>query len=249
MDMTERDVLMEFLKTPIDSTERIFEKFLDIPGTARYGSGLEQILYKKGERENPVLLVAHADTVWDAEYMNGDVTTGDVVEKDGIISNTIGGLGADDRAGCAMIWLLQDIGHSILITNGEEHGRLGSCYLRDKCPDIYEEINSVHQFAIQLDRRNAADYKCYGVGTDQFRNHIEDVTGFTEPDRRASTDIVTLCRNICGVNLSVGYYNEHTSEEYLIYPEWEDTLNLCRDWLSREELPLFELKSESPSGR
>ena len=32
------------------------------------------------------------------------------------------GIGADDRAGCAILWLLKDSGHSLLVTNGEEIG-------------------------------------------------------------------------------------------------------------------------------
>ncbi len=149
------------------------------------------------------------------------------------------GLGADDRAGCAMLWLLKDLGHSLLVTNGEEKGQSGSSWLMDHNKDIADEINRDHQFVIQLDRRNGKDFKCYDVGTDEFRSYVAEKTGYTEPDRRATTDIVTLCREIAGVNLSVGYHNEHGNQEYLNIAEWENTLNVVKEWLSEPNLERF----------
>jgi hypothetical protein len=67
------------------------------------------------------------------------------------------------------------------------------------------------------------------------------MTGYIEPDRYSYTDIVTLCREITGVNLSVGYRNEHSYKESLVLDEWLNTLNLCRRWLSEESLPRFPL--------
>ncbi|HJW87414.1 MAG TPA: hypothetical protein VJ440_12350, partial [Candidatus Brocadiaceae bacterium] len=55
------------------------------------------------------------------------------------------------------------------------------------------------------------------------------------------TDIVTLCRRITGVNLSIGYRNEHTDDEHLVLQDWQHTLDVCRTWLSRAELPRFDL--------
>ena len=151
------------------------------------------------------------------------------------------GLGADDRAGCAMLWLLKDLGHSLLVTNGEEHGQTGSSWLMDHNKAIAEEINRDHQFVIEFDRRNGRDFKCYNVGTDEFRAYVAEKTGNTEPDRRATTDIVSLCRKIAGVNLSVGYHNEHHDNEYLNIAEWEHTLDVVQKWLSEGKLPKFSL--------
>ncbi|MFA4958016.1 MAG: hypothetical protein WC556_13695 [Candidatus Methanoperedens sp.] len=105
--------------------------------------------------------------------------------------------------------------------------------------DIKEEIQR-HQFAVQFDRRNRRDFKCYSVGTDDFREYLMEKTGYTEPDRDSYTDIVTLCRDICGVNLSIGYLNEHTNEEILLIDEWWDTLEMCRKWLCEPDLPKFK---------
>lgn len=238
--MEDIDVLMMFLGISLEHAYDVFEKFASDPNAIRRGDGLEQFLYIEGTRDDKVLLVAHADTYWDASYCGHRFNEVKAISKrNGIVRNANGGLGADDRAGCAMIWLLRNLGHSILITHGEEGGRIGSNWLMEENPDIAERINSRHQFAIQLDRRNGRDFKCYSVGTGDFRSYVGRMTGYSEPDRASYTDIVTLCRNICGVNLSVGYRNEHTENEYLIVDEWLNTLDICRKWLSAPALPRF----------
>ncbi len=234
-------VLKNFLKIPLGSSDEVFAQFAGIPGAMRYGKGLEQFLFIEGHRTDRVLLVAHADTVWDAYYFRGRNKPQKLLHVNDIIWNANGGLGADDRAGCAIVWLLKDLGHSILITNGEELGGTASQWLMNDRSNqkIATTINTTHRFAVQLDRKNGHDFKCYQVGTDSFRAYIREVTGYHEPNRSNYTDIVTLCRDICGVNLSIGYYHPHTEDEYLVVNQWLNTLNLCRRWLSEPFLPHF----------
>jgi len=235
------EVLRSFLEIPLGSADGVFDRFLEIPGAIYRGEGLERFLYVRGSRSNKVLLVAHADTVWDREYGYDPGPTHEIKIENGEIKAVDDqfGLGADDRAGCAMLWLLKDLGHSLLVTNGEEDGQKGACWLMSDNKDISDEINHDHEFVIQLDRCNGRDFKCYDVGTDEFRSYVADKTGYTEPDRRATTDIVTLCREIVGVNLSIGYHNEHGNQEHLNIAEWEHTLNLCCRWMTERELPRF----------
>ena len=226
--------MLEFLSMPLGSSGEIFAKFRELDGAEHQGVGKHQFLYRPGPREDRVLLVAHADTVWDCGRQ-------EIVNENGVIRNKLGGLGADDRAGCAIVWLLRDLGHSLLIVDGEESGRQGSTWLMDANPDIRNEINDKHNFVIEFDRRNGRDYKCYDVGTPEFRKYIEAMTGYTESDRHSYTDIGTLCRKIPGANLSVGYRNEHTKQEYLVVKEWQHTLDLSRQWLAGLGLPKFAL--------
>jgi hypothetical protein len=235
------EILKMFLNVPVDRSDKVFELF-QLPGAVsrqNFFDPKERFLYIKGNRENKVLLVAHADTWWDTSYHIGKGLN----IADGVIRPVLRGLGADDRAGCAIVWLLKELGHSILITDGEESGGFGSYWLASdqRNTNIMDEINKEHQFMVQFDRRNATDFKCYGVGTDEFRAYVGDKTGYAEPDRTAGSDIVNLCRDVAGVNLSVGYYNEHTPEEYLVIDEWMNTLDVCRNWLSEPDLPRFEL--------
>jgi len=235
------EVLRSFLEIPLGSADSVFGRFLEIPGAIYRVEGLNRFLYVRGARPKKALLVAHADTVWDSEYGYDPGPVHKIMIQDGNITavNDEFGLGADDRAGCAMLWLLKDLGHSLLVTNGEEHGQRGAAWLKSHNKQIYDEINYDHQFVIQLDRRNGRDFKCYDVGTYKFRSYVADKTGYTEPDRRATTDIVTLCREIVGVNLSIGYQNEHGNQEHLNIAEWKHTLNLCCRWMAERELPRF----------
>jgi hypothetical protein len=219
-------------------TAQIFERFLSIANSHRIARGADdtRFLYIQGARADRVLLLAHADTVWDAHaqypapvaYENGVYTS----------QHPELGIGADDHAGCALVWALRDLGHSMLILSGEEKGCLASRWLATENPDVFAELNA-HQFMVQFDRQQATQFKCYEVGTDEFRAYVHTQTGYTEPDRLRGTDIKILAQQICGVNLSVGYYDEHTPNERLVFAEWEHTLNLTKAWLSQNALPKF----------
>ncbi len=243
------DVLTQFLQVALNTSEPIFDRFAKLPNRQIVfrGDRPNRFLYIRGERTNKVLLVAHADTVWDNDRELNDKPDPELLLTDGIFhsSSSTYGIGADDRAGCAILWLLKDMGHSLLITDGEEFGGFGSTWLMHdpQNADIADELNQDHQFMIQFDRRHGTDFKCYSVGTDEFRLYLQQVTGYSEPNRSAYTDIVTLCRTITGVNLSVGYRKEHSCLESLSIQEWQHTLDLCRTWLANPDLPRFPLYS------
>lgn len=241
------DILLEFLRFPLGSANEILAKFSSLPGATRAGARLSQFVFIEGTRKNKVVLVAHADTCWDFHYRRDkEVIPQNVELKDGIVRNPGHGLGADDRAGCAILWLLRELGHSLLVTSGEEYGEIGSAYLMNHRRDIAEKINREHQFALAFDRRNARDFKCYAVGTAEFKEYIAGETGYSEAERSSSTDISTICRNICGANLSIGYQYEHTEHEHLIVADWLNTLQISRLWLAKNPLPKFILPGPDP---
>lgn len=235
--------LLEFLRMPLDSTNAIFTKFASIAGAIEYRSttnSKQRFVYIQGTRSDRVVLVAHADTVRDEEYGNIKNNYPKLSIDNGIVTNTRGDiLGADDRAGCAILWQLRQLGHSLLIIDGEEQSCIGSKWLKAEFPHIAKELNQ-HQFMLQFDRCNGNDFKCYEVGNDAFRKYIQKQTNYSEPDRFAYTDICILCEKICGANLSIGYYLEHTRNEYLVLDEWLQTLLLMQQMLSAK-LPRFEL--------
>ncbi len=199
------------------------------------GSKDEQCVFIPGKREDKVLLVAHADTVWGNR--NVKVNPAYDSEKSVFFSADDNGIGADDRAGCAIIWRLRDSGHSILIPNKEEIGCIGSrALMRNK--EMSDKINA-HQFAIQFDRRNALDLVTYDVGSDEFIKWCEDnFSGFKRAGG-SSTDIRHLCKTMCGVNISCGYDNEHTQREVLYIKQWQRTLDTTRKVLEQTNLPKF----------
>ena len=227
-------------------------------------------MFKQGAREDRVTLVAHADTVFTGKrslYGYGgfyDLQLDDespafrprqIDTRQGIASSIVNGqeiihgtnpnvgIGADDRAGCAILWLLQNSGHNLLITDAEEIGRIGAKYLMREHPAIIDEINK-SRFAVEFDRRGADDYKCYEIPVeDEFKKYIEAKTGFKDAGTFSVTDISELCKDICGVNLSTGYYNEHTPRETLNVNQWLNTLNLIRNMLA-EKIPTFSLDEQ-----
>jgi len=244
--MKEIETLKNFLEYPIWTSKFIFDRFKSIDNAIfreKNEKGKERFLFIEGEKENKVVLIAHADTYFDEYYDMPIIKHIVEIQDDCFVGKAESSgeriaLGADDRAGCAMLWELKDLGHSILITDGEEKGRIGSKWLKYNNKDIADILNK-HQFMIQLDRKNGLDFKCYEVGTEEFRTFIEENTGYSEPDIKKCTDICTLCTDICGVNFSVGYYDEHTNYEKINFNEWLNTLNMVKKLLNRE-LPRFE---------
>src|SRR5436309_8786954 len=102
--------------------QEVFTRFMPLArggGMAR-GEGDTRFLYIPGTRPDRVLLLAHADTVWDAK----PGYPAPVQYADGVYSsqNPDLGIGGDDRAGCAILWELRALGHSLLLTSGEEKG-------------------------------------------------------------------------------------------------------------------------------
>ncbi len=212
----------------------VLEKFAALPGAvSRMEGDGKDYVYIPSTRETPVLLVAHADVVED----DGDLP--ELQEDETSIWNAAGILGADDRAGCAIIWLLRELGHGILITDGEERGSRSAKKIKETEPELFAELNSRYQFMVQIDRKSRTDFKCYNVGTDEFRSYVAKMTGFQDAGQKSSTDIRHLAKNICGVNLSCGYRHEHTLDEIIVKDDWLYDLEVIEKWLSRPDLPRF----------
>ncbi|MEI6754072.1 MAG: hypothetical protein WCK78_13020 [Paludibacter sp.] len=242
------ETLREFLEFPLWNTDGIFNKFRwlhETEGTSvifheNKNNPKERFLYIEGTRPDKVVLIAHADTYFDALYKkkNSDENYGQInhsiIEENGFFINGIPsevGIGADNRAGCAILWLFRNSGHSILIVDGGEYGQIGSYNIMNNHTEIAIRLNS-HQFMIQLDGRNSSEYACSNVGTDEFRKFIEDTTGYRELNKNAATDICILCKVICGVNLSIGYYNEHSSNEKINIQEWLNAISALKSLIS-----------------
>lgn len=222
----------EWMKMPRDG---VIEKFGTIPGAILNGSGDTAFCYIPGTRDDRVLLVAHADTVWCNRNKEENI---ELSYSNGTIFSKVPhvGIGADDRAGCSIVWDLQKMGHSILVLTGEESGCRGSKWLM-RSEEWAAEIEQ-HNFAVQFDRRGSNDLVFYEVGSPDFKRYCNSVTPYTTA-QGSYTDIVELCDKICGVNMSVGYYNEHQASEHLKTAQFARTLQVAKEWLKRSNLPRF----------
>lgn len=247
LNTKEVKTLISFIDCPMSNTDEIIEKFKSLNGAIfKQGSNpKKRFVYVEGTRPDKVLLVAHADTIFDYHHIlqNVDETHAPYFDGESFRSTGDHSIGADDRCGVAMCWLLKDSGHSILIVDGEEPGNLGSLigsqYLETENTDLLKQINENHTFMVQFDRRNYGEYKTYNIGTVEFDKYIESSLGLFKPDSFAFTDICALSKRICGVNLSVGYYGEHTDEEKCVVKEWYDSFKKYEQWLLNSKFETF----------
>lgn len=141
-------------------------------------------------------------------------------------------LGADDRAGVNAI-LLNAKNFNFVFTVDEEIGAIGANYL-SKNPKFIDECSNI-SFFCELDRRNGTDLlaNIHGYCDEGLEDLIMDVAAekeiFLESTRGAFTDIDKFDCICQGVNLSIGYYNPHSSTEYLYIPEYKKILELIKD--------------------
>ena len=239
---TSKHLLEVFLSYPLHKSDDIFARFEQLPG-AISGKGkhpLERYVCIPGNRDNRIVLVAHTDTVWDDAYGHPAQTS--VTFEDGIFKGTNPdcGIGADDRAGCAMLWALRDSGHTILLVNGEEKGKHGARFLRKSNPDLFRELNR-HRFMMELDWRGTGGCLYNQVdNSNRFRKYITSTLGFQDDRKPGGCDLQILCQKICGVNIGVGYHNWHRPSECLNLAEWENTLSCLTTFLELQH-PQFRV--------
>ena len=179
----------------------------------------------------PIALVAHMDTVFKfpATELYYDR------KKNVMWSPT--GMGADDRAGVFAIIQLIKRGYRphIIFTTDEEIGCVGAAKLADyKCP--FSDL----KYIIQLDRRNGNDCVFYDCENPDFEKYIENF-GFVTA-YGSFTDISELCPEweIAGVNLSIGYRDEHTTSEVLFVGQMLSTIEKVEKMLSEKDIPSFK---------
>jgi flagellar motor switch/type III secretory pathway protein FliN len=158
------------------------------------------------------------------------------------------GLGADDRAGLAVLWALRKSGHSILVTDCEEVGCIGA---QEAAKEIGGDL-AKHLFAIEIDRTGDQEVVFYDVGTREFEEWILAQSGKGwRVGIGSSTDIKAICGKIgiCGVNFAAGYWFAHSEKEMLVYDAWLRTYNvvqrICK--LPADKLRRFELPKAAPA--
>lgn len=194
----------------------------------------EEYLIAKGNI--PICLVAHVDTV----FYGTPVDIYHDKEHDVLWSPQ--GLGADDRAGiCAIVEILKAVTDDrlphIILTTGEERGGMGAYALIDKHKKAPFDI----KFFIELDRQGDNDCVFYNCDNKDFIKTIEKY-GFKEAEG-TFTDISIIAPEwgAAAVNLSVGYYQEHTNAEYLKIKELNSTIyRVVAILCDNDKLPAFK---------
>lgn len=167
--------------------------------------------------KDKVAFVSHLDTVAksDEEYHK------QVFECNGILFKRNAILGADDRAGVNII--LNHIENiNFILTRDEEVGRLGANVLaKDQTfISILNEYN-ICGF-IEMDRRNNHDIigARHGYCRQDFHDAVHNVLTDRTDETGVCTDIDSWLELRPGVNLSCGYHNAHSSDEFLDIETW-----------------------------
>lgn len=197
----------------------------------------DNYIYARGTGE--ICLVAHIDTV------RGKTDEPVMLSINrNVIRNTKGVLGADDRAGVyGILEVLKSCMDykialpSVIFTNYEERGGAG---VRKFVASKKFHPDGI-KLLVELDRKGCNEYVFYSTFLPKpVKDYIESF-GFKE-ERGSYSDIADLTNEygIPSVNLSIGYYLQHTSNERLHYDELLMTIDrvvdICADPISKLHL-------------
>ena len=238
-----RELIETFLKLPLGGTDEIFTLFSSLPGAVYHeGEGsLQRFVYVPGTRKDRVLLTAHADTFWDERYGAKPMEPDEPKFRMGIYfsGSFEHGIGADDRAGCAMLWALRDSGHSLLLTDGEEKGKHGARYLRKHHKKLFRDINRTHRMILTLDAPGSGCYLVDQVDcSKKFCSYLQENLQVVPGIMHGGSDLEILCKRLCGANLGVGYMIPHVHTEMLMVQGWNWMYRALFDFL-QEDHPRF----------
>ncbi len=189
-------------------------------------------LYAKGIE--PVLLVAHMDTVHKTLCQ-------DIITADGKISSPQG-IGGDDRCGIFIIMnIVKTLHCSVLLCEDEETGAVGA---RKFAKTDY--INNLGvNYMIEFDRKGNSDSVFYRCDNKDFEDFVNEYTGFkTAIGSFSDISVLMPAANLCAVNLSSGYHNPHTTNEYVVYEEMLDTVEAAKALIKAEITEPFEYKEK-----
>jgi hypothetical protein len=190
------------------------------------------IYVTKGQADVYPCVVAHTDTVHDIEKELHVVQVGDVLLSVNEKYERCG-IGGDDKVGIfvALEVLRNTDVCKVAFFRDEEVGCVGSAVAYMK---FFDNVS----FVLQCDRRGYEDFvneifytKLY---SDEFSNAIQGLLykyGRVESDG-GLTDVYQLTENgldVCVANLSCGYYDPHSDNEFIKISEVYATLDLVQE--------------------
>lgn len=172
------------------------------------------------DNENVPLLSAHMDTV--ARDADRELAVRLKEDDTGII--TTGGIcGGDDKNGVYIILAIlveKKLKVNFIFSTDEEIGCLGiKALLKDE--NNVNKIKENSLYSLVLDRKGDSDIICYNneYGSKEFEERLKEVSsnhGFGyKPATGTYSDADYISDYISTANLSVGYYNPHSSSEYI----------------------------------
>lgn len=179
-------------------------------------------------------LIAHMDTVHNFNKPREIIREGNLIYAKYINSNERCGLNADDCNGIFIILnLLNELSDlKVCFTVEEEVGGVGA----DQALFNINFFKNV-RYLIQPDRRGSSDLitvtNGYNITSDEFLEDINDlITKYSYKSEIGTfTDVGILSPELglSGINVSCGYYNEHTIKEICHIDELLNCYNFIKD--------------------
>lgn len=175
----------------------------------------------------PVLLVAHMDTV------HKEIPRTIYTDNNGIVSSPQG-IGGDDRNGIYSVLEICKTHHcSVLFTEDEEIGGVGANkFIKTK---LAKSLVGKFNYIIELDRKGSHDAVFYECDNPDFTKFI--TKEFFKEAYGSYSDICDLAPFLecAAVNLSTGYYNAHTLQEYVVLSEIDTIIEETKKLLDRTD--------------
>ena len=185
--------------------------------------------YIYAEGNIPILLIAHMDTVYPTPPQNIYYNH----KLDEIFSYDEG-IGGDDRCGIYIIMkILEELKPHVLFTEDEEIGGIGAI----KAVETLEKPNI--KYIIELDRKGNNDCVFYNCLNNNFIKYINSFDWNTSIGTFSDISIIAKEWNIAAVNLSSGYYNEHTRYEYIKWKEVKKIITRVKRMLKEHDKAKF----------
>ena len=186
-------------------------------------------IYNLDYKDSP-MVCAHMDTVQDEVDEFGAKFAKIYDDK---IIRSYGVLGGDDKCGIYICMELlrnfPDLNFCFCVQ--EENGMVGSKLVAEENAEKLKNIS----YGLIFDRRGNSDIICYqnDYGTKDFENEIEKIGVFWgyKAERGMSSDCNTFKKFFSCCNLSCGYYNPHSKNEYVVIKDLEEALKFGADIL------------------
>ena len=187
------------------------------------------VYFTKGISETYPVVVAHLDQVQKAHAKDFKaVITEDIVFGYSPSEKEYQGLGADDKNG---LWIALKCLETFDVIKvaffvGEEIGCVGS----SRCDmDFFADA----RFVVEPDRRGGGDLiteiSGYDIASEAFLNAFDYASFGYKKTSGLMTDVLELTERGVGVaciNMSCGYYNPHTDEEFTVISDLLNALDL-----------------------
>lgn len=193
----------------------------------------------------PVMLLAHMDTVHKERVR--------VIIRDKDRLESPQGIGGDDRCGIygiTKVWDKSPVNAKpwLLYTCDEEIGCIGAYKFATMfengsfTEELTEKLSSI-KFLVELDRKGSKDAVYYDCYNDAFEDYITSKGFKTEWGSCSDISYVAPALDCAAVNLSSGYYNAHTTSEYIVPSQLEAVIRKVIDIVAESvnaEIPRYE---------